>query len=82
VMRSPWAHVLVDGEHRETTPFARPIALTPGRHVIRLEHPHAPAEERVVQGAPGQSVLLNVQMHVKRPLQTTPVMEVDEEETP
>lgn len=68
VVASPWAHVLVDGEHRETTPFAQPIQLEPGRHVVRLEHPHAPAEERVVEGAAGQAVLLNVQMHVEQPL--------------
>lgn len=69
VVASPWAHVLVDGRHRETTPFAQPIQLEPGKHVVRLEHPHAPAEERVVDGTPGQAVLLNVQMHVERPLE-------------
>lgn len=69
VVASPWAHVLVDGKHRETTPFAQPIQLEPGKHVVRLEHPHAPAEERVVEGTPGQAVLLNVQMHVERPLE-------------
>lgn len=69
VVVSPWAHVLVDGKHRETTPFAQPIQLEPGKHVVRLEHPNAPAEERVVEGTPGQAVLLNVQMHVERPLE-------------
>lgn len=76
VVASPWAHVLVDGKHRETTPFAQPIQLEPGRHIVRLEHPHAAAEERVVEGTPGQAVLLNVQMHVERPL------ELNEPETP
>ncbi len=76
VVASPWAHVLVDGRHRETTPFAQPIQLEPGRHIVRLEHPHAPAEERVVEGAPGQAVLLNIQMHVEPPLK------LDEPEPP
>jgi serine/threonine protein kinase len=79
VVASPWAHVLVDGQHRETTPFAQPIQLTPGKHIVRLEHPFAAAEERVVEGTPGQAVLLNVQMHVERPLELnapeTPVEE-------
>ncbi len=82
VVATPWAHVLVDGDHRETTPFARPIALTPGRHTVRLEHPHAPAEERIIEGRAGQSVLLNVQLHVKRPLNLEPILEVPEEDTP
>lgn len=82
VVASPWAHVLVDGTHRETTPFAEPIALSPGRHTVRLEHPHAAPEERIVEGRAGQSVLLNVQMHVKRPLNLEPVLEAPEEDSP
>lgn len=68
VVASPWAHVLVDGEHRKTTPFATPIALSPGKHVVRLEHPNAPPEERLIDGRAGQAILLNVQLHVERPL--------------
>jgi serine/threonine-protein kinase len=37
---NPWADVLVDGVHRETTPFATPIALPAGRHYIELAHPY------------------------------------------
>ncbi len=74
VVATPWAHVLVDGKHRETTPFAQPIQLSPGKHIVRLEHPSAPAEERVVEGTKGQAVLLNIQMHVERPLK----LDVDE----
>jgi serine/threonine-protein kinase len=83
VVATPWAHVLVDGEHRETTPFADPLELKPGRHVIRLEHPGAPAEERTVEGQAGQSILLDVRMAVKRPvapLAETP--ELPDDDTP
>ncbi len=79
---SPWAHVLVDGLHRETTPFARPIALSPGPHLVRFEHPHAPPEERSIDGQAGQALLLNVQMHVKRPLVLEVPGEISEEESP
>jgi hypothetical protein len=82
VVASPWAHVIVDGKHRETTPFAEPIALPPGKHVVRLEHPHAATEERVVEGRAGQAVLLNVQMHVERPLNFDAPIEEPEETSP
>jgi serine/threonine protein kinase len=67
VVATPWAHVLVDGVHRETTPFANPIRLAPGRHVVRLEHPSAPPEERAIEGVRGQALMLDVRMSVQRP---------------
>jgi serine/threonine protein kinase len=82
VVASPWAHVLVDGKHRETTPFATPIPLTPGKHVVRLEHPSAAPEERIVEGRAGQAVLLNVQMHVEKPLSLELPAQAAEETSP
>lgn len=82
VVATPWAHVLVDGEHLETTPFAQPLALTPGKHLVRLEHPNAAPEERIVEGRAGQAVLLNVQMHVERPLTLDAPREMPEENSP
>lgn len=82
VVASPWAHVVVDGEHRATTPFAQPIVLSPGKHVVRLEHPHAPPEERVINGQAGQGIFLNVQLHVEKPLTLEPVSEIPVEESP
>jgi serine/threonine-protein kinase len=64
VVAHPWAHVFVDGQQRETTPFARPIRLSPGTHYIRLEHPSAAAERRTVSMAAGEAVLLEVDMKV------------------
>lgn len=81
VVATPWAHVLVDGVRRETTPFARPIALTPGKHVVRLEHPSASPEERIVEGPAGQVVLLNVQLHVERPPLAAPELSAPPEES-
>jgi hypothetical protein len=36
---TPWAAVTVDGQPVDTTPLARPIAMTLGEHVITLTHP-------------------------------------------
>lgn len=67
VVAHPWAHVFVDGQQRETTPFARPLKLSPGTHYIRLEHPNAPPEKRTVSLAVGEGVLLEVDMKVVAP---------------
>jgi hypothetical protein len=83
VVATPWAHVFVDGVQRETTPFSQPIVLSAGRHVVRLEHPQAPPEERVVEGQTGQIVLLSVHLHVQRPPQSSlQIEEAPEESTP
>lgn len=64
VLATPWAHVRVDGQQAETTPFARPIPLAPGKHWITLTHPEAPPVEREVTIARGEVVTLDVTMSV------------------
>lgn len=64
VVATPWAHVSVDGERVETTPFAHPIPLEAGVHYVRLDHPHAPTERRTVELVPGETILLDVKMNV------------------
>jgi len=66
VVAEPWADVIVDGQKVETTPFARPIPLSPGVHYVRLEHPQAPAERRTIELMAGETVLLDVAMRVRR----------------
>lgn len=73
---TPWAHVFVDGEQVATTPFAQPIALTPGVHHIRFEHPTAKAEERRVELAAGQTLLLDVEMHLDQKLAPDPAFDL------
>ncbi len=72
VVVDPWAHVIVDGEEVDTTPFAEAIALPAGVHYVRLEHPNAPAERRTVTLEPGETVLLDVKMNIARPKITHP----------
>jgi hypothetical protein len=56
--------VKVDGQQVETTPFARPIPLPPGKHFVTLSHPDAPAIEREVVIAPGEISSLDVTLDV------------------
>ncbi len=67
VVAEPWAHVIVDGQRVDTTPFARPIPLAPGIHYIKLEHPNAPTEQRTIQLVSGETLLLDVKMAVAAP---------------
>jgi serine/threonine-protein kinase len=67
VVAHPWARVFVDGQLRETTPFARPIRLSPGTHYVRLEHPNAVDERRTLSLAAGEAVLLEIDMKVVAP---------------
>jgi serine/threonine-protein kinase len=67
VVAHPWAHVIVDGQEVEITPFARPIPLSAGSHYVRLEHPNAPAERRTVELTPGETLLLDVTLKVSAP---------------
>jgi hypothetical protein len=34
----PWAKVYIDGKYYETTPIAKPIKLSAGKHTLRLEN--------------------------------------------
>jgi serine/threonine-protein kinase len=72
VVAHPWAQVFVDGQLRETTPFARPIRLSPGTHYVRLEHPNAVEERRTLSLAAGEAVLLEVDMKVVAPQSSAP----------
>ena len=62
VVATPWAHVSVDGQQVETTPFARAIPLAPGPHWITLTHPDAPPIEREIAVVPNEVVMLDVTM--------------------
>lgn len=64
VVAFPWAHVVVDGQRVDTTPFARAIPLTPGTHYVQLEHPEAPSVKRTLQLSAGENVLLDITMDV------------------
>ena len=54
----------VDGVDVETTPFARAIPLTPGKHWVTLTHPDAPPVDREVEVETGNVVTLDVTMAI------------------
>lgn len=64
VLASPWAEVSIDGETYDVTPIGKPIPLSAGEHHVTFRHPSAPDEDRVVQVASGQTVLLDVTMRL------------------
>lgn len=64
VLATPWAHVRVDGQQVETTPFARPVELAPGKHWVSLIHPDAPPVEREITVTTGETLMLDVTMAV------------------
>ncbi len=64
VVASPWAEVRVDGQHVDTTPFARAIPLAAGKHWVTLTHPEAPKEQREVAIVAGETILLDVTMRL------------------
>jgi serine/threonine protein kinase len=64
VVATPWAHVRVDGQLVETTPFARSIPLGAGKHFVTLIHPDAPPVEREVVIVAGETVALDVTMNL------------------
>jgi hypothetical protein len=71
VVADPWAHVYVDGQLVDTTPFSRPIPLSAGTHYVRLEHPAAPPERRTVELSGGETLLLDVKLEVRAPARPT-----------
>lgn len=64
VLATPWAYVLVDGHQVETTPFARPVPLSPGRHRVTLKHPEATSVEREIDIIPNETVTLDITMPI------------------
>ena len=56
VSADPWAHVQVDGVRVLTTPSARAIPLTPGRHYLKYTNPYFQPVEHVITVEAGQDV--------------------------
>ncbi len=62
VVARPWAEVRVDGELYDTTPFAAPIRLSPGKHTIELVHESLPPRLFKIISQPGETKVLNVDL--------------------
>jgi len=82
VVARPWAHVFLDGEFYDTTPFAAPISVEPGLHTLRFEHPQAGAEERSIQVGVGQTALVDVALRLTKPVFLDPELDRPKETSP
>ncbi len=60
VIVDPWAKVLVDGKYHDTTPFAAPMALSPGTHRISFRNPYCESADRIVEIKEGKTADLKV----------------------
>lgn len=56
----PWADVYVDGELHDTTPFAAPISISPGKHVIEFRNRYYQDTKRNVVLEVGETKDLNI----------------------
>ncbi len=65
VAAQPWAHVFVDGMRAATTPFARPLPLSPGTHYVRLENPYSEPVTQEVHVRPGHTSHIAVTLKPK-----------------
>lgn len=66
VVAHPWADVSVDGRFIDSTPMAKPIIVSAGRHYVTFKHPNAPDEQREMNVASGQTVFVDVTMRIDR----------------
>lgn len=62
VVVDPWAHVYVDGTFIDTTPFAREIPLTSGKHEIRLTNDFFQEKTVVLDLAAGAHEVLRAKL--------------------
>ena len=62
IVAQPWARVFINGEYFDTTPFARPVVLAPGRHRVGFRNPYFESEDRIVDLAEGQTLMLRVSL--------------------
>ncbi|MBX3271706.1 MAG: serine/threonine protein kinase [Sandaracinaceae bacterium] len=68
----PWAEVHIDGQHVLTTPSARRVPLTPGRHWVRFENLYYPEVQREIVVEEGETQLVEVDLTVDAPVATAP----------
>lgn len=63
----PWAEVYVDGVRHDTTPFAEPVLLPPGRHTVEFRNTYYRTEIEAVDVRAGEVHRLNVTLNREIP---------------
>jgi serine/threonine-protein kinase len=62
VVVDPWADVWIDGQKVATTPIARAIALSPGRHYVKLSNPYHREHQEAVRIRTGETEVVEVEL--------------------
>jgi serine/threonine protein kinase len=58
----PWGEIYVDGEHAGTTPLAKPLWVSPGRHSLRITHPKFPPVQQELSATAGDTLTVDVNL--------------------
>ena len=58
----PWAKIYIDGKYVETTPIAKAIQVSAGKHTVRLDNPGFEPWQKRVNFKPGQTVSMDVKL--------------------
>jgi serine/threonine-protein kinase len=67
----PWAEVRIDGQSVLTTPSARRVALSPGRHWLKFENPYFDEVNQEIWVRAGETQLVEIDLQAGH--QATPV---------
>lgn len=62
----PWGEVYVDGAYISTTPLSQPLALRPGRHLLKVTHPSLASYETTIELEPGDTLTKMVALQAER----------------
>ncbi len=68
VVVDPWADVYIDGQKVITTPTAQRIALSPGRHFVKLDNPYFQERQLEVRVRTGETLLVDETLDPRVPL--------------
>ena len=82
VLAHPWAEVHIDGKLVDVTPIGRPIEMNPGPHTIVFKHPNAATQTRNIDFVAGQTILLDIDMQVVRPVDASAPTASQDETSP
>lgn len=79
VVVDPWADVYIDGQKVVTTPTAQRIALSPGRHFVKLANPYYAEAQQEVRVREGETQALEVTLQPLHEALREPAGEQEEE---
>ena len=62
---TPWANVIVDGQHKGRTPWSKDLVLPAGQHTLVLQNPGLPPRREVIRIRPGKITNRRVNLRAK-----------------